>query len=134
MRVTEQIDALEVMATDPVHYLWCPRVGGHAHAAPAHRPSRTRWHRRRYVVSVLLFGANPVTYLDNTFQYMDLEDLDLGPPQGRRLRHAGGGGGVHAGLLHDGRGGGCGPRHHRAVVVASITILICDFFLTKLLF
>ena len=28
MRVTEQIDALEVMATDPVHYLVVPRVGG----------------------------------------------------------------------------------------------------------
>ena len=26
MRVTEQIDALEVMATDPVHYLMVPRV------------------------------------------------------------------------------------------------------------
>src|SRR5215510_6610206 len=26
MRVTEQIDALEVMATDPVHYLVVPRV------------------------------------------------------------------------------------------------------------
>jgi len=26
MRVTEQIDALEVLATDPVHYLMVPRV------------------------------------------------------------------------------------------------------------
>jgi len=74
MRVTEQIDALEVMATDPVHYLVVPRVW----AATLMLPLLIVFANAvgiagGYVVSVILFGANPVTYLDNTFQYMDLE-------------------------------------------------------------
>ena len=79
MRVTEQLDALEVMATDPVHYLVVPRVW----AATLMLPLLILFANAigiggGYVVSVVLFGANPVSYLDNTFQYMDLEDLTSG--------------------------------------------------------
>ncbi len=34
MRVTEQIDALEVLATDPIHYLMVPRVWATAITLP----------------------------------------------------------------------------------------------------
>src|SRR5262245_63331013 len=72
MRVTEQIDALEVMATDPVHYLVVPRVW----AATAMLPLLVVIANGigivgGYLVSVVLMGANPVSYMDNTFQYMD---------------------------------------------------------------
>ncbi|HEY0781027.1 MAG TPA: ABC transporter permease, partial [Thermoanaerobaculia bacterium] len=76
MRVTEQIDALEVMATDPVHYLVVPRVW----AATLMLPLLIILGDAvgifgGYLVSVVLMGANPVSYLDNTFQFMDLRDL-----------------------------------------------------------
>ena len=41
MRVTEQIDALEVMATDPIHYLVVPRVW--ATTLPTKFSACTRW-------------------------------------------------------------------------------------------
>ena len=135
MRVTEQIDALEVMATDPVHYLVVPRVW----AATLMLPLLIVFANAvgiagGYVVSVILFGANPVTYLDNTFQYMDLEDLTSGLLKAAVFGMLVAAVGCMQGFYTTGGAEGVGRSTTRAVVVASITILISDFFLTKLLF
>ena len=79
MRVTEQIDALEVMATDPVHYLMVPRVWATVVMLPLLIVVGDGIGiYGGYLVSVVLMGANPVSYLDNTFQFMDLRDLFSG--------------------------------------------------------
>ena len=87
-----------------------------------------------YVVSVLLFGANPVTYLDNTFQYMDLDDLSSGLIKAAVFGMLVAAVGCMQGFYTTGGAEGVGRSTTRAVVVASIAILISDFFLTKLLF
>src|SRR4029077_12899901 len=79
MRVTEQIDALEVMATDPIHYLVVPRVW----AAAIMMPLLVIMADGvgifgGYLVSVVLMGANPVSYMDNTYQFMDVSDVTTG--------------------------------------------------------
>src|SRR4029079_5212545 len=79
MRVTEQIDALEVMATDPVQYLVVPRVW----AATIMLPLLVVMGNFVGIagvslVAVVLMGANPVSYLDRTFQYMQMSDLFSG--------------------------------------------------------
>lgn len=135
MRVTEQIDALEVMATDPVHYLVVPRVW----AATLTLPMLVVMGNAvgilgGYVVSVILMGANPVAYLGNTFQFMDLNDLFSGVIKAAIFGFLLAAIGCQMGFYTTGGAEGVGRSTTRAVVVASIAILISDFFLTRLLF
>jgi len=85
-------------------------------------------------VAVAYLGANPVVYVENTFLYLDLDDLTSGLVKAA----------VFGGLLaligcqcgFDTRGGaeGVGRSTTRAVVAGSLAVLVADFFLTKLLF
>lgn len=135
MRVTEQIDALEVMATDPIHYLVVPRVWATVFVMPVLVVvSDAIGIYGGYLVSVVLMGANPVSYMDNTFRFMDLPDLTSGLIKAAFFGMLIAVVGCQQGL--DTRGGaeGVGRSTTRSVVVASIAILISDFFLTKVLF
>ena len=135
MRVTEQIDALEVMATDPVHYLVVPRVW----AATLTLPMLVILGDAigifgGYLVAVVLMGANPVSYIDNTFQYMDLRDLLSGAIKAAVFGMLMAIIGCQQGFYTTGGAEGVGRSTTAAVVLASIAILISDFFLTRLLF
>ncbi|MFY9825148.1 MAG: ABC transporter permease [Thermoanaerobaculia bacterium] len=135
MRVTEQIDALEVMATDPVHYLVVPRVW----ASTIMLPLLVAMGNGvgivgGYLVSVVLMGANPVSYVDRTFQYMDLNDLFSGIVKSAVFGFLLAAIGCMQGFYTTGGAEGVGKSTTAAVVVASIAILISDFFLTRLLF
>ena len=135
MRVTEQIDALEVMATDPVHYLVVPRVWATTFSLPLLIAlGNAVGIAGGYLVAVVLMGANPVTYMDNTFQYLDLNDLTSGLIKaavfGLLIAVIGCAKGFHT----TGGAEGVGRSTTQAVVLASMAILIADFFLTKILF
>ena len=135
MRVTEQIDALEVMATDPIHYLVVPRVW----ALTATLPMLVVFGNAigiwgGYLVSVVLLGANPVTYMNNTFQYLDANDFTSGVIKAAVFGLLIAVIGCQKGFYTTGGAEGVGRSTTRAVVLASIAILISDFFLTKLLF
>jgi phospholipid/cholesterol/gamma-HCH transport system permease protein len=135
MRVTEQIDALEVLATDPIQYLVVPRVW----AATLMLPLLVALADAvgilgGYLVSVVLLDANPVTYMENTYQYMDWNDITSGLIKAAVF-------GLLIALIgcqqgYSTRGGaeGVGRATTRSVVFASMSILIADFFLTKILF
>jgi phospholipid/cholesterol/gamma-HCH transport system permease protein len=135
MRVTEQIDALEAMATEPVHYLVVPRVL----AGLVMVPLLTLVGDLVGIlgglgVSVALFGANPVLYMDSTFQYLEVNDLLSGVVKaavfGLTLTAVG----CAKGFWTSGGAEGVGRATTAAVVTASLYILLSDFFLTKLLF
>lgn len=135
MRVTEQIDALEVLATNPVHYLIVPRVWATTLALPLLIAlADAIGILGGYFVSVIVMGANPVTYLDITFQYMELDDLLSGLVKaavfGLLISTIGCAKGYHT------RGGaeGVGRSTTAAVVSGSIAVLVVNFFLTKLMF
>ncbi len=135
MRVTEQIDALEVMATNPVHYLVVPRVWAAVIVLPllvGLSDAIGIW--GGYLVAVLAMGTNPVAYLETTFQYTDLADVTSGLIKaavfGLLLAVIG----CQQGLYARGGAAGVGRATTRSVVFASIAILISDFFLTKILF
>lgn len=135
MRVTEQIDALEALGTDPVHYLMVPRVWATTISLPLLVVlANAVGILGGYLVAVVLLGANPVVYWQKTFQYMDANDLFSG------LFKAGVFGfliaaiGCQKGFFTRGGAEGVGRATTQAVVAASIAILISDFFLTKLLF
>ncbi len=135
MRVTEQIDALEALATDPIHYLVVPRVWATTLALPLLIIlSDAIGILGGYLVSVVLMGANPVTYIDKTFQYMDLNDLFSGVVKAAVFGFLIATIGCQKGFYTRGGAEGVGRATTQAVVAASIAILITDFFLTKILF
>jgi len=134
MRVTEQIDALEVMATDPVHYLMVPRVWAMVVMLPMLvLLGDAIGMLGGYLVSVVLMGANPVVYLESTFRYMDLWDLTQGLIKAGFFGLLVGVIGCQRGYFTTGGAEGVGRSTTQAVVAASIAILISDFFLTKLM-
>ena len=135
MRVTEQLDALVALATDPVHFLFVPRVLAGVLVLPMLVVlANATGIGGGYLVAVRLLGANPVIYLDNTFQYLELNDLLSG-----LVKSACFGGllafvGCVRGFETTGGAEGVGRSTTGAVVQGSLAILIADFFLTKVLF
>lgn len=135
MRVTEQIDALEVMATNPIHYLVVPRVWATVFMLPllvAVSDAVGIW--GGYLVSVILMGANPVAYMETTYQYTEFSDLTSGLIKAAVFGLLIAVIGCQQGFYTRGGAEGVGRSTTRSVVVASIAILVTDFFLTKLLF
>ena len=135
MRVTEQLDALEALATNPVHYLFVPRVI----AGTTMLPLLTMMGDALglyggYVVAVKLLGANAVIYEQNTFQFLDLNDLWSGLIKAAVFGFILTLTGCVKGYYTKGGAEGVGRSTTTAVVMASVVILISDFFLTKLLF
>jgi phospholipid/cholesterol/gamma-HCH transport system permease protein len=135
MRVTEQIDALEVLATDPVHYLMVPRVWATVLMLPLLIVvADAVGIAGGYAISVLYFGSNPVTYMENTFRFMDVEDVTSGLIKAAVFGLIVAVVGCQKGYYTRGGAEGVGQATTRAVVLASIAILISDFFLTKILY
>lgn len=135
MRVTEQIDALEVMATDPIHYLMVPRVWATTITLPMLiLLGDLVGILGGYLVAVVLMGANPTSYLDNTYRYMDLDDLFSGLIKAAVFGLLIALIGCVKGYTTTGGAEGVGRSTTHAVVLASIAILVSDFFLTKILF
>jgi phospholipid/cholesterol/gamma-HCH transport system permease protein len=135
MRVTEQLDALETLATDPVHYLFVPRVIAGLLMLPfLVILGDALGIYGGYLVAVRLLGANPVIYASNTYQFLDMNDIWSGVIKaacfGLILTLTGC---VH-GYYTTGGAEGVGRATTSAVVSASLIILLSDFFLTKLLF
>ena len=135
MRVTEQLDALEALATDPVQYLFVPRVI----AGTVMLPLLTILGDALgvgggYLVGVKLMGANPVVYEQNTYQFLQMNDVWSGLIKaaffGLILTLTG----CVRGYYTTGGAEGVGRATTAAVVSASLIILFTDFFLTKLLF
>lgn len=135
MRVTEQIDALEALATDPVQYLFVPRVISGIIMLPLLVIlGDALGIGGGYLVGVKLLGANPVVYEQNTYSFLQMHDIWSGLIKasffGLILTLTG----CVRGYYTSGGAEGVGRSTTAAVVSASLIILLTDFFLTKLLF
>ncbi len=135
MRVTEQIDALEALATEPVQYLFVPRV----FAAVLMMPllvvlGDVIGMIGGYFVAVNLLGTNSVTYYESQFDYVDMVDFTSGLIKAAVFGLILSVVACVRGYYTVGGAEGVGRSTPRAVVVASLTILLVDFFLTRLLF
>ncbi len=135
MRVTEQIDALTALGTEPVQYLVVPRVAASVLMMPLLVIlGDFVGMYGGYLVAVQLFGANPITYIENSFQFLEVSDVTSGIIKAAVF-------GLIFSLLAcvrgyytEGGAEGVGRATTRAVVSGSLTVLFADFFLTKLLF
>jgi phospholipid/cholesterol/gamma-HCH transport system permease protein len=134
MKVTEQIDALETLATNPMKYLVVPRflastvmmffltilgmligiLGG-------------------YFVGVKVLGTNPNTYIDQSINNTEVKDIWFGLVKALVFGGVVGLIGSYKGFNTEGGAEGVGKATTGAVVVSCMLILILDYFLSALL-
>ena len=135
MQVTEQIDALYTLATNPIKYLIVPRFL----ASLIIMPVLTVFADAvgilgGYLVSVNLLGSNPTTYIRRTFDYLDLEDIYIGLFKALAFGMIIATIGCYQGFNTQGGAEGVGKATTRAVVMSSLLILIANYFITALSF
>jgi phospholipid/cholesterol/gamma-HCH transport system permease protein len=131
MKVTEQIDALRTLATHPVDYLVVPRLLSAVTALPLLTAEAvTVGITAAYLVGALLLNIDPAYMLANMLKYTMSIDVVFGLVKAIVF------GGIIAIVgcykgLECGEGAeGVGRATTEAVVFASISILISNFFLT----
>ena len=134
MKVTEQIDALEAMAVDPVEYLVSPRVLAGALMVPVLSAMYTGIGMLgAYMVSVPYMGIDGGAFLDRIAWYADPEDLHWGLVKASVYGWVLAAVGCWKGLSVRGGAQGVGQATTQAVVVSSVAILVLDYFFTDLL-
>jgi phospholipid/cholesterol/gamma-HCH transport system permease protein len=135
MKVTEQIDALTTLATNPIKYLVVPRVV----AAVISMPILTAIGDSigvmgGYVVSVYSLDFNGTSYLKNTVDFAHQEDIMSGLIKAAVFGFIVALMGCYNGFNSKGGAQGVGNATTNAVVASSILILAADYVLTALLF
>jgi phospholipid/cholesterol/gamma-HCH transport system permease protein len=135
MRVTDQIDALSTLSTDPMKYLVAPRLVAGIIALPILVVvADILGVFGGFLVATWKLGFSPNTYLVSTFSNLRTEDVVSG------LIKAGVFGfiialmGCFNGYRSKGGAQGVGAATTSAVVTASILILALDYILTQVLF
>ena len=135
MRVTEQIDALSVMAANPVKHLIVPRVIAGVVMLPALTiVSDFVGILGGYFVGVPILHINSGSFINNITKMVDLGDIYNGLTKaaffGLILSLVG----CYKGFNATGGAEGVGKATTEAVVLAAVSILISDYFLTAIMF
>ena len=135
MKVTEQIDALTTLSTDPMKYLVAPRVLAATLSVPvlvAVGDSIGIW--GGYLVGVTRLEFNAATYLKNTVDFLEPWDVGSGLVKGAVFGFTVAVMGCYHGM-RSGRGAqGVGRATKLAVVSASVLILAANYVLTEVFF
>lgn len=135
MKVTEQIDALEAMAINPVRYLAMPRIA----AALFMLPVLVVFADiiavfGSFLVSSFFLGLSPTTFFSSVSRFFQTKDVLAG-----LLKSTVFGGvtallGCHIGFRTAGGAEGVGQSTIRSFVTSSVMILILDYVLWSILF
>ncbi|MDA8100705.1 MAG: ABC transporter permease [Nitrospiraceae bacterium] len=134
MRVTEQIDALYTLATNPMKYLVVPRFL--ASTIMMFFLSATGMFvgiAGGYFVGVKVLGTNPVTYMNQSINNTEVQDIWYGLIKSLVFGAVVGLIGCYKGFNTEGGAEGVGKATTGAVVVSCMLILILDYFLSALL-
>jgi phospholipid/cholesterol/gamma-HCH transport system permease protein len=135
MQVTEQIDALYTLATNPIKYLIVPRFLASLIVMPILTVfTDVVGILGGYLVSVKLLGSNPTVYLRRTYDYLDLEDIYIGLFKALIFGMIIAIIGCYQGFNTRGGAEGVGIATTRAVVLSSLLILIANYFITAMFF
>ncbi|WP_414897621.1 MlaE family ABC transporter permease [Rhodovulum sp. YEN HP10] len=135
MKVTEQIDALATLSTDPMRYLTVPRVLAATLTVPVLvAVGDSIGILGGYLVGTKSLGLNAAAYLKNTADYLEFWDVTSGLIKGAVFGFLIALVGCYFGM-NSGRGAqGVGAATKSAVVAASILILASNYLLTTLFF
>jgi phospholipid/cholesterol/gamma-HCH transport system permease protein len=135
MKVTEQIDALVTLSTNPIKYLAVPRVLAATLAVPVLvGVGDAIGIAGGWLVGVNRLGFNSTVYLQNTYDFLESWDVVSGLWKGAAFGFIVALMGCYHGM-NSGRGAqGVGAATKAAVVGASVLILATNYILTELFF
>lgn len=135
MRVTEQIDALYTLSTDPIKYLVTPRIIAGIISLPCLvLVGDVIGVMGGYLVSIYKLDFNSALYISRTFKYLEAIDVVSG------LVKAGVFGFIITsiscfnGFYCEKGAKGVGTSTTKAVVTSSVLILLSNYFITELFF
>ena len=135
MRVTDQIDALSTLSTNPYKYLIVPRIVAGLVTLPLLvLVADIIGVFGGYIVSTYKLGFNPATYLHNTATNLTSIDVFSGLIKASAFGFIITLMGCYHGFHSQGGAQGVGAATTYAVVSASIMILLFDYLLTSVLF
>lgn len=135
MKVTEQIDALETMALNPTEYLVVPRFVGGLFMLPV----LTIFADLIAIlgglfVAMAFLDVTSHTFLSSVRSFFEMRDLWAGLTKSFAFGAIIAIIGCYQGFNTSGGAEGVGRSTTKAVVVASVLILISDYFLASLIF
>ena len=135
MRVTEQIDALSTLSTNPFKYLIAPRlVAGLCMLPVLVGIADIIGVLGGYLVSAYKLGFNPGSYLKNTVDFVQFLDVFSGLVKAAVFGFIISLMGCYHGFHSHGGAQGVGKATTNAVVSACILILISNYIVTELFF
>ena len=135
MRVTDQIDALTTLSTDPMKYLVAPRILAATLALPLLvLVADTLGIMGGWLIGTLKLGFVSAAYLKSTFDIVQAEDVLSGVAKAGVFGFVIGLMGTWCGYTSRGGAQGVGGATTLAVVASSILILALDYALTEAFF
>lgn len=135
MRVTEQVDALTTLSTNPFKYLVAPRILAGLLMLPCLVVvADIIGVFGGFVVGAYKLGYNPATYLQSTWEYLKPLDVISGLVKASAFGFIISLMGCYHGYHSKGGAQGVGQATTNAVVSASILILTFNYVLTALFF
>jgi phospholipid/cholesterol/gamma-HCH transport system permease protein len=135
MKVTEQIDALRTLSTNPFKYLIAPRVIAGVLMLPLLvLVADIIGVMGGYLVSVHSLGFSPGPYIANTFKFLEQIDVVSGLTKSAFFGFVISIMGCYFGYNSRGGAEGVGIATTNAVVAASIVILLLNYIITGIFF
>ncbi|WP_341793558.1 MULTISPECIES: ABC transporter permease [unclassified Rickettsia] len=135
MRVTEQVDALYTLSTNPIKYLVFPRVIAAVITLPCLvLIGDVIGVMGGYLVGVYKLNFNSVSYLTSTFQYLEAIDVISGLVKAAAFGFIISIISCYSGYYSNKGAKGVGMATTSAVVNSSILILISNYLITELFF
>jgi len=135
MKVTEQIDALVTLSTNPFKYLFAPRLW----AGLVILPFLVLFGDvigifGGYIIAIYKLGFNPANYINATLEYLQALDIETGVVKAAVFGFIIALMGCYNGYRSKGGAQGVGEATTNAVVSASILILIFNYLITEIFF
>ncbi|ABC21213.1 MlaE family ABC transporter permease [Rhodospirillum rubrum] len=135
MKVTEQIDALTTLATNPYKYLVVPRlIAGVTMLPILVLTADIIGVFGGYLIGVYKLGFNPSNYIASTWEFLEPMDVISGLVKASVFGFIIALMGCYHGSQSKGGAQGVGAATTNAVVSASILILVCNYMITELFF
>ena len=135
MRVTEQVDALTTLSTNPMKYLVAPRlIAGLTMMPVLVLVADVIGVFGGYLVAVFKLGFNPANYLQRTWDFLEALDVISGLVKASVFGFTVTLMGCYHGYHSRGGAQGVGAATTNAVVSSAILILCFDYILTEIFF
>ena len=135
MKVTEQVDALRVMAVDPINFLVSPRIIATTIMMPfLVIISNVVGNIGGYLVGTIILKLNPTSYISNIQAFISSDDITYGFIKAAVFGLIVSLIGCYMGMNTKGGSRGVGISTTNAVVLASVSVFVADYFLSAFMY